>query len=122
MPDNVSDPLTAIADLLLKLTQIHSQQLEATRAATLQEIEILKARQTAIENAQRSISTIPATSLMSGRWPKRDGDTYGPKPEDRKTAAAMHYLATGSIKDPDAKQEPASGDNPPGDLRSTNVS
>jgi hypothetical protein len=121
MPDNGSEllaqlvdkRLTEITSELKSLIQAVSQQLDAIRTATQTEVKMLEDRQRAIENAQRSISSIPASSLMSGRWPKRDGDTYSLKPQQLEpTAVAVHSPA---------KPEPDSADSPPGNLRSTNV-
>jgi hypothetical protein len=108
MPETPVDIIAQVVDqrlaAILDELKAMSQKLDAVKAASLLEIKTIEARQAAVENASRSISTIPPGSLMSGRWPRRDGDGYA------------------NVKPVPALPEPDSANSTPGNLRSTNVS
>ena len=80
MPDTPIDIIAQVVDqrlaAMLEELKAMNAKLEAIKAASQQEIKTIEARQAAIETASRSISSLAPGGLLSGRWPRRDGDGY----------------------------------------------
>jgi hypothetical protein len=106
MPDNttadfmaqmVDKRLAAISEELKGI----ATTLETMKATSQKEIQVLDAQLQAIEAARRAV---PASPYLSGRWPRRDGDTYG------------------NVKALVSTPETDVADSTPGNLRPSNVS
>lgn len=95
-----------LADIAQELKNLN-QLLEGYKAATEKEMQTIETQRNNLQSLMRAIP-VGIPRYLSGRWPLRDGDTYGivaPQPP---------LIGPG-----DGREPSDNADNPPGHIRST---